>query len=42
MTAASLLERAGHTDVAVLDGGPADYAAAHGQELVQGPEGTHP
>ncbi|WP_226962721.1 rhodanese-like domain-containing protein [Streptomyces sp. C8S0] len=25
MTAASLLERAGHTDVAVLDGGPADY-----------------
>ncbi|MFF9194235.1 rhodanese-like domain-containing protein [Streptomyces sp. NPDC014779] len=36
MTAASLLERAGHTDVAVLDGGPADYAAAHGEQLVQG------
>ncbi|MGW6396041.1 MBL fold metallo-hydrolase [Streptomyces sp. NPDC055103] len=39
MTAASLLERAGHTDVAVLDGGPADYAAAHGEQLVQGAEG---
>ncbi|MFB6613200.1 rhodanese-like domain-containing protein [Streptomyces sp. NPDC056367] len=36
MTAASLLERAGHTDLAVLDGGPADYAAAHGEQLVQG------
>ncbi|WP_282697443.1 MBL fold metallo-hydrolase [Streptomyces sp. CC208A] len=36
MTAASLLERAGHTDLAVLHGGPADYAAAHGQRLVQG------
>ncbi|MGW0733144.1 MBL fold metallo-hydrolase [Streptomyces sp. NPDC002851] len=33
MTAASLLERAGHTDLAVLDGGPGDYAAAHGQQL---------
>ncbi|MEU0402162.1 MBL fold metallo-hydrolase [Streptomyces sp. NPDC006197] len=42
MTAAGLLERAGRTDVAVLDGGPADYAAAHGQELVRGPEGTRP
>lgn len=41
MTAASLLERAGHTDIAVLDGGPADYAAAHGQKLVQGTEGMH-
>lgn len=40
MTAASLLERAGHTDVAVLDGGPADYARAHGQRLVQGAEDT--
>ncbi|MBT2459073.1 rhodanese-like domain-containing protein [Streptomyces sp. ISL-86] len=40
MTAASVLERAGHTDVAVLDGGPADYAAAHGQRLVQGTEDT--
>lgn len=41
MTAASLLERAGHTDIAVLAGGPADYAAAHDQQLVQGTEGTH-
>ncbi|MEU9575332.1 MBL fold metallo-hydrolase [Streptomyces massasporeus] len=38
MTAASLLERAGHTDVAVLDGGPADYAAAQNLRLVQGVE----
>ena len=29
MTAASILERAGRTDIAVLDGGPADYTAAH-------------
>ncbi|MER6127573.1 MBL fold metallo-hydrolase [Streptomyces sp. NPDC001795] len=35
MTAASLLERAGHTDIAVLDGGPADYAAAHGRQLTR-------
>jgi 3-mercaptopyruvate sulfurtransferase SseA len=35
MTAASLLERAGHTDIAVLDGGPADYAAAHGRRLTR-------
>ncbi|MFF9627274.1 rhodanese-like domain-containing protein [Streptomyces griseosporeus] len=42
MTAASLLERAGHRDVAVLDGGPADYATAHGHKLVQGTEGTRP
>jgi len=35
MTAASLLERAGRTDITVLRGGPADYAAAHGQQLVQ-------
>ncbi|MFJ8129555.1 rhodanese-like domain-containing protein [Streptomyces hydrogenans] len=40
MTAASLLERAGHTGIAVLDGGPADYAAAHDQKLVQGTEGS--
>ncbi len=40
MTAASLLERAGHTDVAVLDGGPADYAAAHGLRLAEGTEDT--
>jgi hydroxyacylglutathione hydrolase len=32
MTAASLLERAGRTDIAVLDGGPADYVAAHGTD----------
>ncbi|MFF8375757.1 rhodanese-like domain-containing protein [Streptomyces sp. NPDC015661] len=42
MTAASLLERAGHTAVAVLDGGPADYAAAHGEKLVQGTEDSRP
>ncbi|MFI7642737.1 rhodanese-like domain-containing protein [Nonomuraea sp. NPDC049400] len=33
MTAASLLERAGHAGLTVLDGGPADYAAAHGTKL---------
>ncbi|RVX39751.1 3-mercaptopyruvate sulfurtransferase SseA [Nonomuraea polychroma] len=33
MTAASLLERAGHTGVTVLNGGPAEYAAAHGTRL---------
>jgi hydroxyacylglutathione hydrolase len=33
MSAASLLERAGHTEVAVLDGGPTELAAAgHGLE----------
>ncbi|MEU8620669.1 MBL fold metallo-hydrolase [Streptomyces sp. NPDC048623] len=42
MTAASLLERAGRTDVAVLDGGHHQYAAAHGQRLVQGPEAPRP
>ncbi|MEV0691598.1 MBL fold metallo-hydrolase [Streptomyces sp. NPDC050388] len=36
MTAASLLERAGHTDIAVLDGGPADYAAVQGRRLTEG------
>ncbi|MGC9543822.1 rhodanese-like domain-containing protein [Streptomyces sp. UG1] len=40
MTAASLLERAGKTDIAVLKGGPADYAAAHGRRLAQGSEDT--
>ncbi|MFJ5708635.1 rhodanese-like domain-containing protein [Streptomyces sp. NPDC093105] len=40
MTAASLLERAGRTGIAVLDGGPSDYAAAHEQKLVQGTEDT--
>jgi glyoxylase-like metal-dependent hydrolase (beta-lactamase superfamily II)/rhodanese-related sulfurtransferase len=29
MTAASVLARQGHTDLAVLDGGPDDYLAAH-------------
>ncbi|MEQ4724279.1 MBL fold metallo-hydrolase [Nonomuraea sp. B19D2] len=33
MTAASLLERAGHSGVTVLNGGPAEYAAAHGTKL---------
>lgn len=33
MTAASVLERAGHPGVTVLDGGPAEYAAAHGTKL---------
>ncbi|KFG77029.1 MBL fold metallo-hydrolase [Streptomyces mutabilis] len=36
MTAASLLERAGHRDFAVLRGAPEDYAVAHGQRLAQG------
>ncbi|MEI5519852.1 MBL fold metallo-hydrolase [Streptomyces brasiliscabiei] len=36
MTAAGLLERAGHTDIAVLNGGPADYATAHGRQLTEG------
>ncbi|WP_153397014.1 MBL fold metallo-hydrolase [Ornithinicoccus halotolerans] len=34
MTAASLLERVGRTDLTVLDGRPQDYAAAHGLQLV--------
>ncbi|MEV6330465.1 MBL fold metallo-hydrolase [Streptomyces sp. NPDC051909] len=42
MTAASLLERAGRTDVAVLDGGPRQYAAAHERRLVRGTEETRP
>jgi hydroxyacylglutathione hydrolase len=33
MTAASLLQRAGHQDLAVLDGGPADWATATGRPL---------
>lgn len=36
MGAASLLARAGHRDVAVLDGGPADWAEATGQTLERG------
>ena len=34
--AASLLERAGHHDLAVLDGGPQDWAAATGRHLETG------
>ncbi|MGE7434492.1 MBL fold metallo-hydrolase [Kitasatospora sp. NPDC001175] len=41
MTAASILERAGRTDLAVLSGGPADYARAHGRPLVDGTEAAH-
>ncbi|MFC8550669.1 rhodanese-like domain-containing protein [Streptomyces sp. NPDC057273] len=33
MTAASLLQRAGHKDLAVLDGGPADWSKATGRRL---------
>jgi 3-mercaptopyruvate sulfurtransferase SseA len=36
MTAASVLERAGHTGVTVLDGGPDDYAAAHHTQVTTG------
>ncbi|WP_149184002.1 MBL fold metallo-hydrolase [Streptomyces sp. TRM49041] len=36
MTAASILERAGHTGITVLRGGPAAYAAAHGRDLAEG------
>ncbi|MGC0333979.1 hydroxyacylglutathione hydrolase [Streptomyces sp. SAI-170] len=39
MTAASILERAGHTDLAVLAGGPRAYAAAHGERLAEGAAG---
>jgi hydroxyacylglutathione hydrolase len=35
MTAASLLERAGHADVAVVVGGPDDWARATGRELAR-------
>jgi glyoxylase-like metal-dependent hydrolase (beta-lactamase superfamily II)/rhodanese-related sulfurtransferase len=37
MTGASVLERAGHRDLAVALGGPADWAAASGQALATGP-----
>ncbi|OKJ94959.1 hydrolase [Streptomyces sp. CB03234] len=33
MTAASLLQRSGHKDLAVLDGGPADWSRATGRPL---------
>ncbi len=36
MSAASLLARAGHREVAVLEGGPADWAATTGQRLETG------
>ncbi|MEV0074048.1 MULTISPECIES: rhodanese-like domain-containing protein [unclassified Amycolatopsis] len=36
MTAASLLERAGRTDLTVLDGGPGDYVRAHDLNLTGG------
>jgi rhodanese-related sulfurtransferase len=36
MGAASLLARAGITNVRVLDGGPEDWATAHGQDLQTG------
>ncbi|MFI5614242.1 rhodanese-like domain-containing protein [Amycolatopsis sp. NPDC051903] len=36
MTAASILERAGRTDLTVLQGGPADYAHAHDLRLDAG------
>ncbi|MGW3645771.1 MBL fold metallo-hydrolase [Streptomyces sp. NPDC000878] len=36
MTAASLLARAGHDDLAVLDGGPGDWAKATGRTLEDG------
>ena len=36
MGAASLLERVGHHDVIVLDGGPADWVEATGRELATG------
>jgi rhodanese-related sulfurtransferase len=36
MGAASLLARAGHRDVLVLDGGPEEWAAANGQTLERG------
>jgi rhodanese-related sulfurtransferase len=36
MTAASLLERARHRQIAVLDGGPADWAKATGRILEDG------
>jgi hydroxyacylglutathione hydrolase len=36
MTAATLLERAGRRDIAVLAGGPDDWAAATGLRLHEG------
>lgn len=42
MTAASLLERAGRSDLTVLDGGPDQYAAAHDLHLTDAAEDTGP
>ena len=36
MTAASILRRAGHTDIAALDGGPDQWAESTGQRLAEG------
>ena len=36
MSAASILQRADRTDVAVLDGGPADWVHAAGRPLETG------
>jgi rhodanese-related sulfurtransferase len=36
MTAASLLERAGRHDLAVLDGGPSDWSDTLGRPLIEG------
>jgi rhodanese-related sulfurtransferase len=41
MSAASVLERAGHNDVSVLLGGPSDWSASHGVDLeVSGESGS--
>jgi rhodanese-related sulfurtransferase len=37
MTGASVLERAGHRDLAVVHGGPDDWAVATGRRLATGP-----
>lgn len=42
MTAASVLERAGHTDLTVLAGGPDEYAAAHDLRLAVGTDRGRP
>jgi hydroxyacylglutathione hydrolase len=36
LTAATLLQREGRRDIAILDGGPADWAAATGGSLALG------
>ena len=42
MTAASVLERAGHTGFTVLAGGPDDYATAHHTPITASPSDTRP